>query len=209
MAAFASERDHRSVTEVLARNAPQTAELEALLLRAARFEVARRGAGLPGDELEAIARASASAALTSVLPRLEAGGPDPPSTAWVAKFAIVAAAMRMRERLWQEKAPVESPIEEPALARLLGDEETAALVASLIHRLSPDERRVLRTLVLDQVPIDVFAGRHGTSRAAVYSRLRAARSALAAALLASPASAAAFAASPEAGGGGSADAPSG
>src|SRR5215468_9653036 len=65
--------------------------LHALLLRAARFEVARRRPALPhvrGDELDDIAVEAADDALMSVLRRLDDFEGRSRFTTWVYKFAL-------------------------------------------------------------------------------------------------------------------------
>ena len=74
---------------------PCIARLHALLLRAARFEVARRQATLPhlrGDELDDIAHEAADDALMSVLRRLDDFRGDSRFTTWAYKFALLEAA---------------------------------------------------------------------------------------------------------------------
>ena len=72
------------------------ARLHALLLRAARFEVARRRPTLPylrGDELDDIAVEAADDALMSVLRRLDDFRGASRFTTWVYKFALLEAAV--------------------------------------------------------------------------------------------------------------------
>ena len=87
------------------------ARLHALLLRAARFEVARRRSALPhlrGNELEDIALEAADDALVSVLARLDDFRGASRFTTWVYKFALLEAAVRLRKRAWQGR---EVPLE--------------------------------------------------------------------------------------------------
>src|SRR5918992_4202175 len=80
------------------------ARLHALLLRAARFEVARRRPTLPhlrGNELEDIATEAADDALMSVLGRLDDFRGRSRFTTWVYKFALLEAAVKLRRRAWQ------------------------------------------------------------------------------------------------------------
>ena len=77
------------------------ARLHALLMRAARFEVARRRPTLPdlrGDELEDIATEAADDALMSVLRRLDDFRGASRFTTWVYKFALLEAAVKLRKR---------------------------------------------------------------------------------------------------------------
>src|SRR5919198_1452861 len=77
------------------------ARLHALLLRAARFEVARRRAMLPhlrGGDLDDIANQAASDALMGVLRRLEDFRGESRFSTWAYKFAIYEAAAKLRKR---------------------------------------------------------------------------------------------------------------
>src|SRR6188508_2843703 len=72
------------------------ARLHTLLLRAARFEAARRRASLPHlrDELEEIAHEAAGDAVISVLARLDDFRGDSLFTTWVYKFALLETAAK-------------------------------------------------------------------------------------------------------------------
>jgi RNA polymerase sigma-70 factor, ECF subfamily len=88
-----------------------TVRLHALLMRAARFEVARRRPTLPhlrGDELEDIATEAADDALMSVLRRLPDFRGASRFTTWAYKFALLEAAVKLRKRSWQGR---EVPLE--------------------------------------------------------------------------------------------------
>ena len=72
------------------------AELHALLLRATRFEVARRRAVLPhvrGDDLDDLAVQAADDALMSVLRRLDEFRGASRLSTWVYKFGLLEAAV--------------------------------------------------------------------------------------------------------------------
>src|SRR5438876_10815970 len=87
------------------------ARLHALLLRAARFEVARRRPTLPhlrGGELDDIATEAADDALMSVLRRLDDFRGASRFTTWAYKFALLEAAVKLRKRAWQGR---EVPLE--------------------------------------------------------------------------------------------------
>lgn len=160
--------------------------LHTLLMRAARFEVARRKPSLPhlrGDELEDIASEAADDALMSVLRRLDDFRGDSRFTTWVYKFALLEAAVKLRRRAWQER---EVPIEPESWSLLPStgrapdaeaeqNELLAALQRAIHHVLTPHQRTVLVALALNGVPIDVLAERLGTSRGALYKTLHDAR----------------------------------
>jgi len=162
------------------------ARLHALLLRAARFEVARRRPALPhlrGDELDDIATEAADDALMSVLNRLDDFRGASRFTTWVYKFALLEAAVKLRKRAWQAR---EVPLEpeswslfssaglEPG-AELEQSELLTTLQSAIAEVLTPHQRRVLVALALNEVPIDVLAERLNTTRGALYKTLHDAR----------------------------------
>jgi RNA polymerase sigma-70 factor, ECF subfamily len=162
------------------------ARLHALLLRAARFEVARRRATLPhlrGDDLDDIANQAADDALVSVLRRLVDFRGGSRFTTWVYKFALLEAAVKLRKRSWQgREVPLEP--ESWSLFASVGLEpeeelEQRELLSALQHAvaelLTPHQRTVLVALALNGVPIDVLAERLGTTRGALYKTLHDAR----------------------------------
>ena len=162
------------------------ARLHGLLLRAARFECARRRPTLPhlrGNDLDDIANHAADDALVSVLARLDDFRGDSRFTTWVYKFALLEAAVKLRKRSWQGR---EVPLEPEtwslfSSAGIAPDEEVeqrellTTLQQAIAEVLTPHQRRVLVALALNGVPIDVLAERLGTNRGALYKTLHDAR----------------------------------
>ena len=162
------------------------ARLHALLLRAARFEVARRRPSMPhvrGDELDDIATEAADDALMSVLRRLDDFRGASRFTTWVYKFALLEAAVKLRKRAWQGR---EVPLEPESWslfssAGLEPDDEAeqtellTTLQSAIKDVLTPHQRRVLVAIALNGVPIDVLAERLETTRGALYKTLHDAR----------------------------------
>jgi RNA polymerase sigma-70 factor (ECF subfamily) len=160
--------------------------LHALLLRAARFEVARRRPTLPhlrGDELDEIAHEAAHDALMSVLARLDDFRGASRFTTWVYKFALLEAAVKLRKRAWQGR---EVPLEPEAWSVFStdglspeGQVEQKELLTSLQQIISdvltPHQRNILVALAVNGVPIDVLAERLNTTRGALYKTLHDAR----------------------------------
>jgi RNA polymerase sigma-70 factor, ECF subfamily len=162
------------------------ARLHALLLRAARFEVARRRPTMPhlrGDDLDDVANQAADDALVSVLARLDSFRGASRFTTWAYKFGLVEAAVKLRRRAWQgRELPVEpeswslfsstglAPEEEAEQGELLTE-----IRQGIEQALTPHQRRVLVTLALNGVPIDVLAERLDTTRGALYKTLHDAR----------------------------------
>jgi RNA polymerase sigma-70 factor, ECF subfamily len=162
------------------------ARLHGLLLRAARFEVARRRPTLPhlrGDELDDIANEAADDALMSVLRRLDDFRGDSRFSTWVYKFALLEAAVKLRKRAWQgREVPLEpegwgllssSDLEPQAEAEQ--SELLTTVQQAIADVLTPHQRRVLVALALNGVPIDVLAERLNTNRGALYKTLHDAR----------------------------------
>jgi RNA polymerase sigma-70 factor, ECF subfamily len=176
----------RALRETGARREAAVARLHALLLRAARFEVARRRPTLPhlrGNELDDIALEAADDALMSVLARLGDFRGASRFTTWVYKFALLEAAVKLRRRAWQgREVPLEPEtwglFSSPALEPVEQAEQSELLVTvqrGIDEVLTPHQRRVLVALALNGVPIDVLAERLNTSRGALYKTLHDAR----------------------------------
>jgi RNA polymerase sigma-70 factor, ECF subfamily len=161
------------------------ARLHALLLRAARFEAARRRGRLPHlpDELEEIAHEAAGDALISVLARLDDFRGESRFTTWVYKFALLETAVKLRKRAWQgRELPLEpeawNVFESVGLAppeQVEQSELLSTLQAAIGEVLTPHQRRVLVAVTLNGVPIDVLAERLDTTRGALYKTLHDAR----------------------------------
>ena len=161
-------------------------KLHALLLRAARFETARRRHTLPhlrGDDLDDLALQAADDAVVSVLARLDSFRGASRFTTWAYKFALLEAAVRLRKRAWQGR---ELPLEPEAWGMLASAAPEPAAEAeqgellltvrrAIDEVLTPHQRRVLVALALNGVPIDVLAERLGTTRGALYKTLHDAR----------------------------------
>ena len=172
------------------------ARLHALLVRAARFEVARRRQALPhlrGNELDDIAVEAADDALMSVLRRLDDFRGASRFTTWVYKFALLEAAVKLRKRAWQGR---EVPLEPEAWdvfatagggpeAKVEQREVLNAVEDGIASALTPRQRQVLLALAVNGVPIDVLADRLDTTRGALYKTLHDGRRKLRAHLAAS------------------------
>jgi RNA polymerase sigma-70 factor, ECF subfamily len=162
------------------------ARLHALLLRGARFEVARRRPSLPhlrGNELDEIALEAADDATMSVLRRLDDFRGDSRFTTWAYKFALLEAAVKLRKRAWQgREIPLEPDGWDIQPSRALGpaaateqSELLNAVSEAIAEALTPHQRTVLVALALNGVPIDVLAERLNSNRGALYKTLHDAR----------------------------------
>jgi RNA polymerase sigma-70 factor (ECF subfamily) len=158
--------------------------LHALLLRAARFEIARRtrgdGAHAGHDDL---AVQAANDALLAIMRKLHTYRGESRFTTWAYKFALLEASVKLRRRAWQGR---EMPLEDDGWAQLPdgrsspGDEAEMsellrALHHAIAHALTPHQRSVLVAITLNDVPIDVLAERMRTTRGALYKTLHDAR----------------------------------
>jgi RNA polymerase sigma-70 factor, ECF subfamily len=171
------------------RGAPRDqaiADLHALLVRAARFELRRRRAALShvrGEELEDIALQAADDALMAVLSKLDDYRGASRFTTWAYKFALLEAGVKLRRRAWQGREVVLEPDAWPMFAdagisaqeKVEGEEMFRALRSAIEQALTPHQRTVFVALALGQVPIDVLAERLGTTRGALYKTLHDAR----------------------------------
>jgi RNA polymerase sigma-70 factor, ECF subfamily len=155
------------------------AELHALLLRAARFELRRRGAGA---ELDDLAHHCANDALAAILAKLDDFRGASRFTTWAYKFALLEAAVAMRRRAWRDRelplaADAASLLDDPVSAAE-GGERLRAVLEAINRVLTPHQRDVLVALALQGVPIDVLAERRATTRGALYKTLHDARARL-------------------------------
>jgi RNA polymerase sigma-70 factor, ECF subfamily len=165
------------------------ARLHGLLLRAARFELRRRGAHSDVDDL---ATQAANDALVAILAKLPSYRGDSRFTTWAYKFALLEAGVKARRRAWQGREVVvdHELWPEPRDAGLSAQERLEerelldALRDAIAEHLTPNQREVFTALALNGVPIDVLAERRETTRGALYKTLHDARRKLRAALAA-------------------------
>jgi RNA polymerase sigma-70 factor, ECF subfamily len=153
--------------------------LHALLLRAARFEVARRRR----TDVDDLATQAADDALVAILAKLDTFQGRSRFTTWAYKFVLLEAAVKARRRAWQGH---EVTIDDEAWTRVAAEGRSAgdtletgellAAIADAVPRCLTDHQRgVLTALALDGVPVDVLAERLDTTRGALYKTLHDAR----------------------------------
>jgi len=185
--------ESRDWVEALADTGPArevaVERLHALLLRAARFEVARRqrAAGVSVDgpgELDDLAMHAANDALVAILSKLHTYRGDSRFTTWAYKFALLEAAGKVRRRPWHGR---EVPLEADDWAQVLDDRRASpagqaevleligAVRDAIAEVLTPQQRSVLVAITLNDVPLDVLAERRATTRGAIYKTLHDAR----------------------------------
>jgi RNA polymerase sigma-70 factor, ECF subfamily len=192
------DRDSRIWLERLRGTGPERdaalTELHALLLRAARFEVARRhatSAHLRGGDQDDLAQQSADDALVAILGKLDDFRGESRFTTWAYKFALYEAAAKVRKRAWQGR---EIPLKAETWPLIADDHQRtleqgaesaellAAVQAGIERELTTHQREVLVAIALNEVPIDVLAERLNTTRGALYKTIHDARQKLRAAL---------------------------
>ena len=158
--------------------------LHSLLLRASRFEIARRRAELRGaEEFGDLATQAADDALMAIMSKLHTFRGDSRFTTWAYKFALLEAAVKVRRRAWHGR---EVSLDEDAWGQLpdrsqtpASEAETAELMGAvrdaIAEVLTPHQRSVLIAVALNGVPIDVLAERLTTTRGALYKTVHDAR----------------------------------
>jgi RNA polymerase sigma-70 factor (ECF subfamily) len=185
------DRESRAWVDALAgprsRDAA-AADLHALLLRVARFELVRRRAALPSlgrDDLDDLAVQAADDALAAILRKLDTYAGRSRFTTWAAKFAILEASVKARRRAWQAREVTLDPDGWRRLAagrggldQVEGAERLRRIGAAIGAALTPHQREILVAVTLDGVPIDVLAERLHTTRGAIYKTLHDARRSL-------------------------------
>jgi RNA polymerase sigma-70 factor, ECF subfamily len=190
VAVLDARTDSRVWLEALRSDGPDREEaircLHALLLRGARFELARRRAALAHvrlDELEDLAMQATDDALTAVLAKLGEFRGASRFTTWAYKFVLLETAVRLRRRAWEGREIVLEPERWPAIADpaasphelAVARERLAALQRGVDEVLTTHQREVFAALALNGVPIDVLAERLGSTRGALYKTLHDAR----------------------------------
>jgi RNA polymerase sigma-70 factor (ECF subfamily) len=178
----------RALAEIGPRREDAVVRLHALLVHAARIEVATRAraAGVSGGsrDLDDLATQAADDALLAILRKLHTYRGDSRFTTWAYKFALLEAATKLRRRPWHGR---EIPLEDYDWPQSLdyrraspdGQAEASELIDAVRDAigevLTAHQRAVLVAVALNDVPIDVLAERLGTTRGAVYKTLHDAR----------------------------------
>ena len=158
-----------------------------LLHRGARHEARRRRGSLPQpvlDELDDIARQAADDALAIILRKLDDYRGASRFTTWAYKFAIFEVSTALRREAWRgrsitiddaswDRVADATPIDPHGATD--ARELVAAVRQTVADELTPRQRDVFLAVVVQEIPVDVVAERHGSSRGAVYKVLHDAR----------------------------------
>jgi RNA polymerase sigma-70 factor (ECF subfamily) len=156
--------------------------LHELLLRAARFELARRRpelSGIRGVDFDDMVAQSANDALVAVLSKLNDYRGESRFTTWAYKFAVLEASVKLRRCVWAGRQVPLEPENWPLVADDRPSPEHSAEQRELLRAiqegierdLTPHQREVFTALALNGVPLDVLAERLGTTRGALYKTL--------------------------------------
>jgi len=178
LAVVTATSDDTLLAALRARDDGAIADLHALLLRAARFELHRRD--VLDDDL---ATQAADDALMAVLAKLDSFRGASRFTTWAYKFALLEAGVKARRRAWsgreiaidEERWPEIPDTGLSAHERLEQEERLCALRDAVRTQLTPRQREVFSALALNEIPIDVLAERLGSTRGALYKTLHDAR----------------------------------
>jgi RNA polymerase sigma-70 factor, ECF subfamily len=171
-----------------AERADAIAELHALLLRGARFELNRRQVAYA--EVDDLATQAADDALMAILGKLDTFRGASRFTTWAYKFVLLEAGVKARRRAWQGREVKLEPEAWPSVPdtgataheRLEEAEALRILRTAVEEVLTPHQREVFAALALNGVPIDVLGERMDMTRGALYKTLHDARRKLRAAL---------------------------
>jgi RNA polymerase sigma-70 factor (ECF subfamily) len=166
--------------------------LHALMLRAARFQVARmhEGRSLGSARLEEIVHSAADEAAMAVMARLDTFEGRSRFTTWAFKFGILNAAVEVRRAAWKHREVDLTSVPDPTSdvlapdAFVMATELASAVRAEIDRSLTPHQRRVVVALLVEGIPVDVLAERLATNRNALYKTLHDARNRLRLALTA-------------------------
>lgn len=159
-------------------------QLRDLMVRAARHQVSHMSAAADLGQVrrDEIIHSAANEATLSVLSRLGSFEGRSRFTTWAFKFGILQAGVEVRRASWSgreinlhDAAPVEASISASPSAVAEGNDLAAAVREAMQERLTAHQRKVALALLVDGVPIDVLAGRLGTTRGALYKTLHDAR----------------------------------
>jgi RNA polymerase sigma-70 factor (ECF subfamily) len=159
--------------------------LHDLLLRAARSEAHRRSISIEGVELEDLCHQAADDALVAITRKLDTFHGRSRFTTWVYKFAILEISVKLRRHVWRGRT-IPTGDDDAVWERLHDDwtsmnseVEMEQLVAAsrlaVAEELTPKQRDVFVSVVLNDVPIDVLSERMQATRGAIYKVVHDAR----------------------------------
>jgi RNA polymerase sigma-70 factor (ECF subfamily) len=175
-----------------AEQAAAITELRSFVLRAALYAL-RRGRGHLGlmapSEIDQLAEDCTQDAMLAILQHLDQFRGESRFTTWVYAFAINKALVAAR-REGGKRVPLERLLDHPGQGawpalreeaapdphrRVLQGETLAVIREAIDRHLSDRQRRALKAIILEGVPLDEVARHWGSNRNAVYKLLHDAR----------------------------------
>jgi RNA polymerase sigma-70 factor (ECF subfamily) len=171
------------------------AELHALLLRAARAELRRRGGQLrvSGPELDDLAYQATADALLAITRKLADFRAESQFTTWAYKFVILEVSSKLGRHFWRSPAAPLDAADWDRLPDRFGVDPAhaaesrdllAALRQAVDEELTPRQRQVFVAIVVSGIPLDALAAELDSTRNALYKTMFDARRKLRAALVA-------------------------
>lgn len=172
------------------------ARLHSVLVRVARVEVQRRRGtlGLGGPELDDIAHQAAAHALMAITGKLGDFRGESRFTTWAYRFVVLEVSSKIGRHFWRHPSVALADEDWDRLPDRLGldphrEAQSRELVDAVHHAvdavLTPHQRRVFVSIVLDGIPLDAMTLELGCTRNAIYKTMFDARRRLRAELVAS------------------------
>ena len=158
------------------------AELHALLLRVARYEVARRARSLQirGPELDDIANQAGDDALMAIKAKVDDFRGESRFTTWAYRFVVFEVSTKLGRHHWRKRSAALDPEAWERMPDVLAispenhteqREILETLRTAIDEELTDLQRRVFVAVVLNHVPMDAYARELGSSRNALYKTL--------------------------------------
>lgn len=153
------------------------------LTKAARVQVGRMSgitAMLGRERTEEIIHGAADDAAVAVLARLDTFEGRSRLSTWIYKFGVFQASTEARRAMWRDHTVQladddADPVVHGPEAYTTAKETAEALHVAIDVVLTAHQRRVVRALLVEGVPIDVYAERSGASRSSLYKTVHEAR----------------------------------
>ena len=171
------------------------AELHAMLVRAARREVARRGPHqqITGPELEDLAYQAAGDALLAITRKIGQFRGESRFTTWAYKFVVFEVSAKIGRHFWRNPARSLDAEDWDRLPDRFGFDPAresewrdlfGAVRRAVQTELTPRQREIFVAIVLNDVPLGALVVKLGSNRNAIYKMLFDARRKLRADLVA-------------------------
>lgn len=158
-------------------------ELHALLVRVCRSRITHLSGAdrLGAARIDELSHTSANEAMLAIVSKLDTFEGRSRFTTWAYKFALFHASTTLRKEVWKHRevdldsAPEPFNLEADPSDSVEHSALREAIEAGIRSALTPRQQRVLLSITVEDVPIDVVAERLGSTRNAVYKTLHDAR----------------------------------